>query len=196
MLTTFNSPVTEGNIHTVICNDINSVVKLKQGRSWQFPSRMSGLYLPVADCYKPFRLTADCGHARFWHPYGNATSENEVVMPGHRFWSLVYVLNTVCFSEMFFFLCIFFTHPWIIPGLRPTRRRSRTGACHIEALPGADDQNLASLVQGFFQSAVNSFVSLTAFCLARQHGHTAKVHLVEFFRFYHFSFRWVHATCS
>jgi hypothetical protein len=85
MLTTFNSPVTEGNIHTVICNDINSVVKLKQGRSWQFPSRMSGLYLPVADCYKPFRLTADCGHARFWHPYGNTTSENEVVMPGHRF---------------------------------------------------------------------------------------------------------------
>jgi hypothetical protein len=94
------------------------------------------------------------------------------VMPGHRFWSLVYVLNTVCFSEMFFFLCIFFTHPWIIPGLRPTRRRSRTGACHIEALPGADDQNLASLVQGFFHSAVNSFVSLTAFCLARHNMDT------------------------
>ena len=53
---------------TVVFHTVQ-VFKLHRARSWQLPSKVSGLYFPVPDAYKPYRLSQSSGHPFFWHPY-------------------------------------------------------------------------------------------------------------------------------
>ena len=45
------------------------VFKLYAPLGWQLPGKKSNLYLPIKAGHERYRLSAQSGHGRFWHPY-------------------------------------------------------------------------------------------------------------------------------